>query len=233
MNHDNTKISFEALLQMAVTEADQRDLARLPSNQEMNDAFQPSQRLEKKVEKTLHQRQTARRRRTALRWARNAAVVVLGIWVVFTGALVPVQAVQQAAYSTLLEWKEQFTSLFVSSVSAAVTALPEDIQVTYLPEGYTLEKHIQIDAYLNNFYTNDLTGYLNVQVHLINSEKQIDLDNEYSGYYTITFDDISALWIQNDSSMNVLIYEKDDYLFYLAGSMDISELIKIAQGIKY
>lgn len=51
MNHDNTKISFEALLQMAVTEADQRDLARLPSNQEMNDAFQPSQRLEKKVEK--------------------------------------------------------------------------------------------------------------------------------------------------------------------------------------
>ena len=94
MNHDNTKISFEALLQMAVTEADQRDLARLPSNQEMNDAFQPSQRLEKKVKKTLHQRQTARRRRTALRWARNAAVVVLGIWVVFTGALVPVQAVQ-------------------------------------------------------------------------------------------------------------------------------------------
>lgn len=232
MNHDNTKISFEALLQMAVTEADQRDLARLPSNQEMNDAFQPSQRLEKKVEKTLHQRQTARRRRTALRWARNAAVVVLGIWVVFTGALVPVQAVQQAAYSTLLEWKEQFTSLFVSSDSAVVTALPEDIQVTYLPEGYTLKSHVQNDLDCIFQYANS-SNQLLIQIRLVQNYSQIDLDNEYSGYYTITFDDISALWIQNDSSMNVLIYEKDDYLFYLAGSMDISELIKIAQGIKY
>ena len=230
MNHDNTKISFEALLQMAVTEADQRDLARLPSNQEMNDAFQPSQRLEKKVEKTLHQRQTARRRRTALRWARNAAVVVLGIWVVFTGALVPVQAVQQAAYSTLLEWKEEFTSLFVSSDSAVVTALPEDIQVTYLPEGYTLKSHVQNDLDCIFQYANSSNQLL---IRLVQNYSQIDLDNEYSGYYTITFDDISALWIQNDSSMNVLIYEKDDYLFYLAGSMDISELIKIAQGIKY
>lgn len=232
MNHDNTKISFEALLQMAVTEADQRDLARLPSNQEMNDAFQPSQRLEKKVEKTLHQRQTARRRRTALRWARNAAVVVLGIWVVFTGALVPVQAVQQAAYSTLLEWKEQFTSLFVSSDSAVVTALPEDIQVTYLPEGYTLKSHVQNDLDCIFQYANS-SNQLLIQIRLVQNYSQIDLDNEYSGYYTLTFDDISALWIQNDSSMNVLIYEKDDYLFYLAGSMDISELIKIAQGIKY
>lgn len=232
MNHDNTKISFEALLQMAVTEADQRDLARLPSNQEMNDAFQPSQRLEKKVEKTLHQRQTARRRRIALRWARNAAVVVLGIWVVFTGALVPVQAVQQAAYSTLLEWKEEFTSLFVSSDSAVVTALPEDIQVTYLPEGYTLKSHVQNDLDCIFQYANS-SNQLLIQIRLVQNYSQIDLDNEYSGYYTITFDDISALWIQNDSSMNVLIYEKDDYLFYLAGSMDISELIKIAQGIKY
>lgn len=232
MNHDNTKISFEALLQMAVTEADQRDLARLPTNQEMNDAFQPSQQLEKKVEKTLHQRQTARRRRTALRWARNAAVVVLGIWVVFTGALVPVQAVQQAAYSTLLEWKEEFTSLFVSSDSAVVTALPEDIQVTYLPEGYTLKSHVQNDLDCIFQYANS-SNQLLIQIRLVQNYSQIDLDNEYSGYYTITFDDISALWIQNDSSMNVLIYEKDDYLFYLAGSMDISELIKIAQGIKY
>lgn len=232
MNHDNTKISFEALLQMAVTEADQRDLARLPTNQEMNDAFQPSQRLEKKVEKTLHRRQTARRRRTALRWARNAAVVVLGIWVVFTGALVPVQAVQQAAYSTLLEWKEEFTSLFVSSDSAVVTALPEDIQVTYLPEGYTLKSHVQNDLDCIFQYANS-SNQLLIQIRLVQNYSQIDLDNEYSGYYTITFDDISALWIQNDSSMNVLIYEKDDYLFYLAGSMDISELIKIAQGIKY
>lgn len=230
---NNTKLSFEALLQMAVTEADQRDLARLPSNQEMNDAFQPSQRLEKKVEKTLHQRQNARRRRIALRWARNAAVVVLGIWVVFTGALVPVQAVQQAAYSTLLEWKEQFTSLFVSSDSSAVTALPEDIQVTYLPEGYTLESHIQNESFIVNEYKNLSSQSLILQVSQIENYRQVDLDNEYSSYYSIEFDGISALWLQNEDGTSTLAYQNDDYFFNIIGSADVSELIKVAQGIKY
>lgn len=230
---NNTKLSFEALLQMAVTEADQRDLARLPSNQEMNDAFQPSQRLEKKVEKTLHQRQNARRRRIALRWARNAAVVVLGIWVVFTGALVPVQAVQQAAYSTLLEWKEQFASLFVSSDSSAVTALPEDIQVTYLPEGYTLESHSQSNLDFLNQYKNDLSENLLIEIRLIGNNIQLDLDSEYSEYYSIQFDDISALWLQNKTGKNILVYQNDEYLFYIIGTLDLSELIKVAQGIKY
>ena len=113
-----------------------------------------------------------------------------------------------------------------------MTALPEDIQVTYLPEGYTLKSHVQNDLDCIFQYANS-SNQLLIQIRLVQNYSQIDLDNEYSGYYTITFDDISALWIQNDSSMNVLIYEKDDYLFYLAGSMDISELIKIAQGIKY
>lgn len=230
---NNTKLSFEALLQMAVTEADQRDLARLPSNEEMNDAFQPSQRLEKKVEKTLHQRQNARRRRIALRWARNAAVVVLGIWVVFTGALVPVQAVQQAAYSTLLEWKEQFASLFVSSDSSAVTALPEDIQVTYLPEEYTLESENISSLEFIQQYSNGLSENLMIQINPINDKMQIDMDNEYSDYYRIQFDHTSALWIQNESKQNTLIYQHDSYLFSITGAIDISELIKIAQGIKY
>lgn len=230
---NNTKLSFEALLQMAVTEADQRDLARLPSNQEMNDAFQPSQRLEKKVEKTLHQRQNARRRRIALRWARNAAVVVLGIWVVFTGALVPVQAVQQAAYSTLLEWKEQFASLFVSSDSSAVTALPEDIQVTYLPEGYTLESHIQNESFIVNEYKNLSSQSLILQVSQIENYRQVDLDNEYSSYYSVEFDGISALWLQNEDGTSTLAYQNDDYFFNIIGSADVSELIKVAQGIKY
>lgn len=230
---NNTKLSFEALLQMAVTEADQRDLARLPSNQEMNDAFQPSQRLEKKVEKTLHQRQNARRRRIALRWARNAAVVVLGIWVVFTGALVPVQAVQQAAYSTLLEWKEQFTSLFVSSDSSAVTALPEDIQVTYLPEGYTLESESISPVIFIQQYSNSFSEKLMIQINQINDKKQIDIDNEYSDYYSLKFDNISALWLQNESKQNTLIYQHGSYLFSITGTIDISELIKIAQGINY
>ncbi len=233
MNHDETRISFDALVTMAVTEANERELAQLPPAEQMEAEFQPSARLEKKVEQTLRCCRNAKRRRVALRWVRRTATVAAALWVVFTGALVPVQAVQQAAYSTLLRWKEEFTSVIVSSDSATSTSLPENIQATYLPEGYTLENRFQGETSLIDLYQNPQEENLLLQINLITNSKQVDVDNEYSCYYSVQFDDISALWIQNEIGSNTLVYETDGYLFTITAAADVSELIKVAQGITY
>lgn len=233
MNREQTTISFDALVAMAVTEANQRELAQLPSAAEMEAEFQPSARLEKEMERTLHRCRGAKRRRAALRWLQRGAMAAAALWVVFTGALVPVQAVQQATYSTLLEWKDKFTSMFVSSDSQVVTILPEDIQVTYLPEGYQLKQYSNDDATSLFEYTNNQAQNLLIQVLSIHNCRQIDFDNEHSDYYTVKFDDTSALWIQNEYETTMLVYEKDDFLFYISGSVDLSQLIQIARGIQY
>lgn len=233
MNHDETRISFDALVTMAVTEANERELAQLPSAEQMEAEFQPSARLEKKVEQTLRRCRNAKRRRVALRWVRRTATVAAALWVVFTGALVPVQAVQQAAYSTLLRWKEEFTSVIVSSDSTTLISLPENIQATYLPEGYTLENHFRSETSLINWYESPQEGSLLLQINLITNSKQVDVDNEYSHYYSVQFDDVSALWVQNEVDSNTLVYENDGYLFTITSTVDVSELIKVAQGITY
>lgn len=231
MNHDETRISFDALVTMAVTEANQRELAQLPSAEQMEAEFQPSARLEKKVEQTLRRCRSAKRRRAALRWVRRTATVAAALWVVFTGALVPVQAVQQAAYSTLLRWKEEFTSVIISS-DANSPHMTENIQITYLPEGYCEQNTIQkSDPYIKQ-YKNEKDKTLIIQIFRIEKDHQIDLDNEYSSYYTVEFDDISALWVQNEHDVNALVYEANGYLFNISSSLDLSELIHIAQGIK-
>ncbi len=233
MNPDKTTISFDALVTMAVTEANQRELARLPSAEEMDAEFQPSPRLEKKVEQTLRRCRNAKRHRTALRWVRRTAMAAAALWVVFTGALVPAQAVQQAAYSTLLEWKEQFSTVIVSSDRSTTLSLPTNIRATYLPEGYALEDRVQNGVSLINWYANTQGKRLLLQINLISESGQVDVDNEYSHYYSVQFDDISALWIQNGTDHNTLLYEKDGYLFSITAALDVSELIKVAQGITY
>lgn len=233
MNREQTTISFDALVALAVTEANQRELAQLPSAAEMEAEFQPSARLEKEMERTLHRCRGAKRRQTALRWLRRGAMAAAALWVVFTGALVPVQAVQQATYSTLLEWKDKFTSLIISSDTKTAAFLPENIQVTYLPEGYIPESKKQTSHTLINCYKNDSGQNLLLQITSIPQTQQIDLDNEYSEYYTVQFDDSSALWIQNESDITMIVYERDDLLFYISGSVDLSQLIEIARGIQY
>lgn len=232
MNHDETRISFDALVTMAVTEANERELAQLPPAEQMEAEFQPSARLEKKVEQTLRRCRNAKRRRVALRWVRRTATVAAALWVVFTGALVPVQAVQQAAYSTLLRWKEEFTSVIISS-DASSSLLPENIQVTYLPEGYLLEDRSQNPSIFEQRYENEQSQALFIQIYNVDKNKQIDMDNEHSSYYTVEFDDISAIWVQSEKNINVLVYERDGYIFNISAPLDLSELIRIARGITY
>lgn len=44
MNDDKIRISPDALIAMIVTEAQDRELARMPSLEEMNEDFQPSEK---------------------------------------------------------------------------------------------------------------------------------------------------------------------------------------------
>ncbi len=48
MNDDKIRISPDALIAMIVTEAQDRELARMPSLEEMNEDFQPSEKFQRK-----------------------------------------------------------------------------------------------------------------------------------------------------------------------------------------
>lgn len=50
MNDDKIRISPDALIAMIVTEAQDRELARMPSLEEMNEDFQPSEKFQRKME---------------------------------------------------------------------------------------------------------------------------------------------------------------------------------------
>lgn len=48
MNDDKIRISPDALIAMIVTEAQDRELAQMPSLEEMNEDFQPSEKFHEK-----------------------------------------------------------------------------------------------------------------------------------------------------------------------------------------
>ena len=59
--NDKIRISADALIAMVVTEAEARELEKMPSIEEMDDAFQPSEQFLKKMEKLVKKADSKRK----------------------------------------------------------------------------------------------------------------------------------------------------------------------------
>lgn len=72
MNDDKIRISPDALIAMIVTEAQDRELAQMPSLEEMNEDFQPSEKFQRKMEALVHDTKRKAERKKRL-WASNVS----------------------------------------------------------------------------------------------------------------------------------------------------------------
>lgn len=73
-------------------------------------------------------------------------------------------------------------------------------------------------VHLSNFY--------------IDYTQTISWDNEFSSYYSISFDSNQAIWGIMDDGSNTLLWESNFLAFQVRGNLNITELIKISEGIE-
>ena len=140
MKNDEIRISTDAMIALVVTEAEERELAKMPSLQEMNEAFHPSDQFLKKMDKLLRIAKNKQRMRQWQRVAKRTAVSFTVLITLFTCIMMPAKAVQKAVVTTLIEWHDKFMSVVFSSDDGRGQLLPETIELAYIPDGYALQE---------------------------------------------------------------------------------------------
>lgn len=234
MNHDQLQLSVDALLALAVTEAEAREMAELPSLNEMNRAFEPSTAFQAKIERVIRKNDKKERRRKTRFYIKRTSTVLAASVALFSCVMLPVRAVRQAVVETFIEWRDKFSSIVFSSKDNAVTELPGTIELEYVPEGYQLQETVSFDrSFFNLKYTNNTTNYFSVSITVIGDNYVENIDNEHSQYYSLEFDGNQALWVACQEGSNFLIWNKDNLAYNVSGSLDIAELVCIAQGINF
>ena len=108
------RISPDALIALIVAEAEDRELSAMPSLEEMNAAFHPSEEFQKKMDRLLKQAKRKQERKGAWRTTKRLFVVATTVVTAFACILMPVQAVQEAVVSTVLNWRDQFVEILYS-----------------------------------------------------------------------------------------------------------------------
>ncbi|MEQ2523745.1 DUF4367 domain-containing protein [Gemmiger formicilis] len=231
MNDDKIRISPDALIAMIVTEAQDRELARMPSLEEMNEDFQPSEKFQRKMEALVRDTKRKAERKKRLLDIKRFFITLTAAISIFSCTMLPVKAVREAVITTLIEWHDKFVSIIYVNEESPVTTF--HITPSYIPEGFS---QVEVpdegsDLYYGQF-SDSSNSWFDIIVLPIENKQETFLDNEFSTYYSISFNGIQAIWgIMNDKS-NTLLWESRALSFQVRGNLDLTEIIKISEGIK-
>lgn len=231
--NNEIRITPDALISLVVTEAEERELAAMPSLKEMNAQFHPSKQFQDKMERLLKRARRKEGWKQIWKPTRKVLITFTSVVTVLAFALLPVKAVQDAVVDTFVQWRDGFMSIIYSVESEnSPLNLPTQIKLNYIPDGYTLisEENSEQDRYIAELAA--IGGeWCTVRVLVIDSSQEIGIDNEFTEYYTLEFDGHDAIWGIREDGSNMLLWEESGLSFTIYGNTDISDILKLAEGI--
>lgn len=224
------QVSFDSLLRMAVRETYLQQTNSIPADDKLDEIIHPSDKFEKKMQ-AMVRRESRNEKLIYFRkiTAKVAVVVLLCISLTF-GSLLTAKAVRESVATTILEWHDKFTRIFIET-DTQPDKLPE-IRFNYIPEGFELveeESFVKSD-YIYLTYINE-KDYIQVRVSNAQIYDDSNVDNEYMQLYSITVLDNTGMWIHS-GTVNKLIIPLKNFFVDLSGTISIEDFIKIYKNIE-
>ena len=227
----NNQVSFDSLLRMAVRETYMEQINSIPAEDKLEETLKPSVAFKKKIsaivrketrnEKLIHFRKVA---------YRVAVVLMMCISLTF-GSLLTAKAVRESIATTILEWHDKFTRIFIET-DTPPTELPE-IRFNYIPEGFELvdeESYIRMDYQLFTYKHNG--SFINIYITNEQPNNSDFIDNETSTIYPIKIEESYCLWRSNIYE-NQLIGSTHGKFCSIVSSLTIEEIINIYKNIEF
>ncbi|MBR2028865.1 MAG: DUF4367 domain-containing protein [Oscillospiraceae bacterium] len=225
----NNNVSFDAMLQMAAREAVYRQLDSFPSKRELEKMFEPTKTHEDKINKIIKKETRADKFAEFNRQFSKVAVILLITFTVTFTPLISAKAVRESIVQTVIEWKDEFASIFFKSEN--VPAVINDVKIGYMVEGFESDgptyktKYTYRKTYTNNFET------ININVCPVDAMSTFHTDNKHSDYYSISIDNHYGILVYREN-YSILTISDDMFIYSIDGNISINELIEIYKNIE-
>lgn len=225
----NSCVSLKSMADLAAREALMQELADIPPLSELEKIYTTSEQHDKKIKKVLKREKRLDNLTKVNKAVSKAAVVMLICITVVMTPLISAKAVRESIAQTVIEWKNEFSRIFIKSDDVCTTI--NNVEIGYLPEGYTLDGEPEFDEgkYSLTFTNNNNNLY--IIVYSDTNYYTTYLDNITSDYCSVIIDDCNGIWICT-YDMNALVIAKDNYSYHIEGYASIEDLIKIFKNIK-
>ena len=189
---------------------------------------------EKKMEKLLQRQKRKQKTRGVVRYVVAACIVLL-----LTGGILMISSEDLRASKLsidIIEWLEAFfsTEKGKDDRRREDEVLFEESRIGYLPEGFEKVEEFENIAFVYYRYENDVNKMIHITVGIDKSLLQVD--NKENGYEVLVNDrGYEYAGTFNDKAMGGTIAWQDavGMYYYISGTVEYEELIKVMNGISY
>ncbi len=229
-NNDRNDAIFDALLKVAAQDAFQREIDALPSVEELNSKYQPSDFFDRKIRALIKNSYRKSKIKKALKKGGKVAASIVLVLILLSVVLLSVEATRNAIFNAIIEWHEEFTEIrFEDSEEVRETSYAP----SYLPEGYSEQSTNRFGNTLMIIYS-DKDGNRVIFDQKPSDAGTIFVDSENNKYKELELSGIKAFLFEptDENERNMLIWQVDGYTFQISSSVESEELIKIGESVK-
>ena len=203
----------------------------------------PSPEFERKMKKLIkdHERKEKIKhlKNKTVRYLPKAAIFFFVLIGSLSLAITSIDALRVKVLNIIVEIQDQYTSIrmededVLSDTSQSGNQIPppdwNGYVPNYIPEGFSITE-IEKRQVLSVIYYENNEGKIIRFTQYSSSNTDLRIDTENAAVQQIFIRDIEALLVEKQERVSI-IWE-DEYLFYITGEADKSELIKIAESLK-
>lgn len=207
-------------------------LSSLPGRDELPQV-PTSPRFERRMARLLRRSQRPRRHSAALRWAGQAAVVVLvSLAVAFSGLMITSQAFRAQVLSVITQVFEEITEFHYSS-SVPTDQQAGEFTLTYLPKG--MEKVSQNGSnYVLHTFFEDPEGRSMRVTHMVIGDKTsnsygLDTEDANITYFKIHEEDAMAV---QKKGVCTIVWTHESSVYIVSGTISLKEAKLVALGLE-
>ena len=225
----DNNVSFDAMLQMAARESMYRQLNSFPSKRELEKMYTPSYIHENKMNRLIRKENRSDKFIAFHRQFSKVAVILLVAFTVTFTPLITAEAVRESIVQTVIEWKEEFASIFFKS--ERTPAVINEVKIGYMPEGFESEgntikeEYMYVDTYVF------CDKHIVIGIYSKHSSSAANLDNENSDYYSISINDNEGILVYDEDFSTLIMYD-NMFIYSIYGNTYINDLIDIYKKIE-
>jgi len=218
---------LDAMIDAAAEEALFQEMNKLPTCEELDMLYKPTPVMDRRITVLITRNRKIRKLKKTMSLIGKIAAGLAILFIVSGVILFNVEASRNFILNTFLNWNSDHTSF--SFESDDTTHAFEKFSINYIPEGFKLISTASSD--IRRIYTYENSNKENIVILLSFAENSnVSTDNERIDLTEITINNHKGYLFMRDDN-NTLIYIYDDVLFEIVSSINMNEIIHIAENI--
>lgn len=236
---------FDAILTVAFNEYWERELAKMPSDEELKEMY-PIPKKELATAKRMEKRKKYGKP-LAIVYLQRACIIVLVLVAVVFALLSTSPTIRAAIGDSFTSWFEDHVVIDFTDDPVAPVEIKNDkttdsnaetepasvqtLKIGYIPEGFELISEEVTDNTRYYMYASDSGDYFIINIS-DSSYSNTQVDTDYTNYEIIILNEIESYLLYNEAdNMGTLVHGNDSYILSISGIMHKTEIIKIAENI--